>query len=540
MKPDQICSRFDALKRERSNIASVYDAIEKFVRPFSGEFFSDHQSESNMDWFKNREVYDSTAIHAAFTLSANIHGALTPPLVQWMTMRFRNDTLNEDHEASVWLEDCSDRVYAALMDSDFHLEWNEGCLDLTTFGECFVFEEEMDGKPGSLDFTAVPIKEGFFEPGWDGQPVAFYREINKTASELMDKFGDDAPVKVRAAYHSGKVEDRFKVILCVYERRDLPEIDLSGPVIPSLRPWGRKYIYYDDREEIGKEGGYYERPVFGAKWLESSDSKHGISPAMMAMPDILTLNQMAKDILIANEKNIDPPMVAQERGLFGDIDLKAGGLTIVRDMEQMPKPLMEATRLDFAQMQMSDYRQNVRMMFHIDDLQLKESPAMTATEVNARMDMMQRVLGPTFGYLKTYFLDPMVERTFGILHRAGKLADVPDSVMNAQAEFDVEYLGPLARAQKSDRARSMIAFAQQVAAIAEVRPDVLDVPDFDQIVRELGEQMNVPTELLRATEAVDQMRKRRQAAADQKEELENAQAAADVGQTALSLVENGK
>lgn len=539
MNPTDICKRFDVLKRDRSNVESLYQAIQKFVRPLTGDFYNTHKTEISKDWYANRDVYDSTAIHAASTLASNIHGALTPPLVQWMTMRFRDDDLNEDHDAMVWLEECADIIYFALMDSDFHLEWNKGCLDLTSFGEGFVFEEEMDDQPGKLDFTTVPTNEAFYEPGWDGQPAGFYREMDMAASAILDKFGVDTPAKIRDSFESGN-NDNFKIILAVYERRDLPSgIDYSKPVMPKLRPWGRSYVFYDDKQLIGQEGGYYERPVFGVKWLESSDSKHGFGPAAMAMPDILTLNEIAKQVLIANEKNIDPPMVVNERGLFGDVDLEAGGLTLVRDMEQMPKPLVEGTNLDFAQLEIDKLRESIMKVFHIDDLQLKESPQMTATEVNARMDMMQRVLGPTFGYLKTYFLDPMVERTFGILYRAGQLPQPPESVVEAQAEFDVEYLGPLARAQKSDRATAIMAYAQNIGMMAEVNPEILDVPDFDGMARELAQQANLPTELLKSDDDVKALRKERAAAQSEREELENDQLRTNVAQGALSLVENG-
>ncbi len=536
MNPEDVCTRLATLKTERNNLDSLYELIERYVRPFTGEYFKTNQGELSIDW-RSRSLYDSTAIVANNQLAASIHGSLTPPLIKWLALSFENDDLNQNQEAAEWLEECSDICYQALQESDFHLEMNKTYLDLGSWGLAFVIEEETEDGSGDLDFTTAPMKSSYFEDGKDGQPSAYYRELKWSPSKCVDKFGDDCPAAIRKKYDDGKVTDVETIIFCIWKREDAPMLDTSKPIAPELREWGYQYVYEKGKELIGKPGGYYERPVFAPKWLESADSKFGLSPAMRAMPDILTLNQLVEVILTAADKAIDPPMLGEEAGIFSDIDLEAGGLTMVRSIEDSLKVLDSGGRFDVSQLVKGDLVNAVRAAFHADDLQLKESPAMTATETMARMELMQRVLGATFGYLKSYMLDPVIQRTFRIQYRAGKLPQAPQVVVEANAELDIEYLGTMARAQKRDEVDAIQGFLQDVSAIAEVFPEAMDVPDVDWFIRHAAEARNIPAEGMRGQDEVDSLREQREAVAKSREQLEQDNIAADTGGKVVDMAE---
>lgn len=519
MDSTEIVRRFNELKTERTNRDSIYYLIEQFVRPFSGDFFREVNSELAIDW-NARQLFDSTAITANNQLAAAVHGALTPPLIKWLTLTFEDDDLNDDQEAAEWLENCGDRVYLALEKSDFQLEMNKACDDLTSYAEAYIFEEERGELTGELNFTAAPVKDSYFEEGEDGQPLAYYRELRWTPSKCIDKFGDDCPADIRKKFEEGKVGDKDTIIFAAWKRQDYRPIDTTKPVAPERREWGWAYVYEKDKTVIGKEGGYYERPIFVPRWLESSDSKHGISPAMRAMPDILSLNEVKKIIFTASEKAIDPPLLVEESGLFSDIDIRAGGVTLVRDKDAVV-PLQ--LNYDFAvgEMNQEDLRRSIREAFHDNDLQLKESPQMTATEVMARVELMQRVLGPTFGYLKSLLLDPLIERTFNILYRAGKLPAAPQSVLDAESGFSVEYLGSMARSQKREEVDAIQGFLGDLLPMLEAFPEIRDNIDVDDLVRRMAEARNLPKSAMTAIEDVLAMRKRREEMAAAERQLDN-------------------
>ena len=161
--------------------------------------------------------------------------------------------------------------------------------------------------------------------------------------------------------------------------------------------------------------------------------RSGNSPAMIALPDIMTLNQLVELIIRSSEKVVDPATLVTERGLISDLDLTPGGMTVVRDIEGSVKPYESRARFDVSELQREKLKDSVNRAFYVDQLQLKDSPAMTATEVQVRYELMQRLLGPTLGRLMSDFLDPLLSRTFSIMYRNGALPE--RSVDAATSDF---------------------------------------------------------------------------------------------------------
>jgi septal ring factor EnvC (AmiA/AmiB activator) len=91
---------------------------------------------------------------------------------------------------------------------------------------------------------------------------------------------------------------------------------------------------------------------------------------------------------------------------------------------------------------------------------------------------------------------------------------MPESVEAAyaagQGEFEVKYIGPLARAQKVDSVRAIQEWSAFMAQMAELNPEILDVMDFDQIAKELAKLSNVPQELMKKANEVKKLRAKRQ------------------------------
>ncbi|RKX84836.1 MAG: hypothetical protein DRP70_12595, partial [Spirochaetes bacterium] len=143
MEGANIKKRFDALVENRKTLEDTYQVIEKFVVPFRGEFFKPMAEEQEVDW-RRREIFDSTAIMACQTLASSMQGSLTSPSVKWFTLGFKETALNESNEAMRWIEDCENKVYGALQDSDFNLEASEFYLDLSSYGTSILVEEVDD------------------------------------------------------------------------------------------------------------------------------------------------------------------------------------------------------------------------------------------------------------------------------------------------------------------------------------------------------------------------------------------------------------
>ena len=468
-----------------------------------GKFFQDQSSEHEIDWRRGRNVFDSTASLACNTLASSVHGALTSPSVRWFTLRFRQDELNRVDAAKEWLQASSKAIWYALQESDFNLEINEAYIDLVGFGTtCIVEEPVSETEWKGLDFSTLPIREIYFEQDHEGKVRNFYRRHEWTPLQIVEKFGDDAPQDIKEkAQQPQQADNKELVIMCIYPREGVNQKP-EGIVKPEKRPFAKKWILHKTAEQIGKEGGYYEMPSYVTRWQKASGSMWGFGPGTIAISDTMTLNTMVEQRLGAAAKVIDPPSLVTERGLLSDLDLSPGGQTVVRNVNDV-REYESAARFDVADQLIMNYQAAINRIFLVDRLELKESPAMTATEVNARFDLMQRLLGPVFGRLQSDLLDPLIERTFRILARAGQLPPMPEELEELDVDFDVVYLGPMARAQKSDEISMTTQWMGMMTEFGEAYPEMRLLPDPQQAGRELADMMNVPASVVRSKDQVD-------------------------------------
>lgn len=546
MTPIEIKQRYDALSSIRSSIEGTWDMIEKYQAPLrGGKFFQDQNSEHEVDWRRGRDVFDSTAILAANTLASSVHGALTNPAIRWFDLRFRQEKLNKDHDSAEWLQNASEKLWYALQESDFNLQINEAYQDLVAFGNSCIIEEALSEVTWEgLDFSTLPIREIYFEQDYRNRVLRLYRRLQWTPLQILDKFGDSGtPETIKEkAKQPGQEDNKQTCIMCIYPRKGAENANTMGILAPKQRPWAVKWILHSDAEMLGEEGGYYEMPAFLPRWQKASGSAWGYGPATIALSDVITLNTMVEQRLAAAAKVIDPSTMVTERGLMSDMDLSPGGQTVVRTMDSM-RPYESGARFDVADHLINGYQEHIKEIFMVDRLELKESPAMTATEVNARFELMQRLLGPVFGRLQTDLLDPLIDRTFRILMRAGQFGDMPPMVQEMQGELDIDYIGPMARAQKSDTVGMMVQWMTLMAELSERYPKLGMLPDAEAFGREAAKSMNVPMGIVKSEVEVDAEYKAKQQQDLQERQLAmlmgQGQAASELGKGAKNMADAG-
>lgn len=518
MSAAEIVNRYRSLESERRNLDNLMEIIGRFVVPGRGRFF---EKEADNEWainWRRRELFDSTAVNAAQSLSSSIHGNLTMPSSKWFTLRFQDDALNEDFAAKSWLQECGMRVWYALQESNFNLEVSESYLDLVSYGTA-VLLHETDTESG-FEFRAAMTREIYFEEDFDGKPIGIYRMRKYTALAIANKWPDNCPDTIKTESEgSDTANNMHEVVHAIRLRPENKDADTSMPLKPEARPFEERYIMLKDAHELTPTpSGYYEMPAYVIRWGRAAGSKFGYSPAINVLSDILTLNQLVELILKSAEKVVDPPTLAQQRGIVGDLDLKPAGLTILRNIDQV-RPYVSGAQFDVSQLQREQLIRTIRQAFYVDQLELKDSPAMTATEVNARMELMQRLLGPALGRIQSDFLDPLVNRSFYLLYRAGKLPDAPPQVKESGAEMEIEYLGPLARSQKLHDVMAIDRLEAMLGQIAAINPEVLDNVDWDKAVRVKADRLGVPMDVLRSEDDVKKIRDDRAAAQQQAQQL---------------------
>lgn len=518
LSAEEIRKRFDALWSQRQNLNDTMQAIEKYVVPYRGDFFKPNSSEYEVEW-RRRMIYDSTAPVAADLLASQIHSNLTSPSIRWFELRFREQAINDQQEAKEWLDAVQNRIWQTLLESDFNMEIAETYLDLVSFGTAILFEEELNEQDWEgVTFTAMPVRHTCFEFGADDNLLRFYRRLQFTRLQIADRWPDFDMSELPGSDED--VDTRHDIIFCVYQRNNK---NPSNRMAPNARPYGYKYVCHHSGQEL-EEGGYYDMPAFVVRWKKVSGSHWGHSPAFIALSDILQLNEVVAQLSEAREKEIDPPMKTTERGILGDLDLRSGTLTVVAEMDELDRLLQPNPGLFQGDAEIERLQQSIRSTFYIDKLELKESPQMTATEVMVRYERMQRQFAPTLGRLQADLLDPLIELTFRTLQRNGMLPPVPEGFDNLI--LDIEYTGPIPRAQRNEQAQNVSVWVGELAGLSQVMPDILDVPDTDAVARELAIDRGVPAKLLKTEDEVKQVRQER---AEQQQAMQQLQMAQEAG-----------
>tara|TARA_R110000803_G_scaffold72239_4_gene135833 strand:- start:1983 stop:2471 length:489 start_codon:yes stop_codon:yes gene_type:complete len=145
---------------------------------------------------------------------------------------------------------------------------------------------------------------------------------------------------------------------------------------------------------------------------------------------------------------------------------------------------------------------------------------MTATEVNVRYELMQRMLGSTFGRLQSEFLTPLVERAFYSMFRANALPPAPQSVLEVGGDLDIEYIGALARSQRMEDVTNIQRLYAAAMELAQAKPEVLDMLDADEALSTIAKRLGTPSDIVKSKEIVAE---ERQARAQQEQQMAQAQ-----------------
>lgn len=138
---------------------------------------------------------------------------------------------------------------------------------------------------------------------------------------------------------------------------------------------------------------------------------------------------------------------------------------------------------------------------------------MTAQEVMARNQEKLQQLGPVVERLQYEFLNRILERVYNILDRSGVFPDIPEELQDIVGEeFRIEYISPLAQAQKMSGLTSIEQGIGFIGQAAQFDQTVLDKVNLTEAVANYLAQVGVPAAMIRSDEEVEQIQKQRQEA----------------------------
>lgn len=484
------------------------------------------------------QALDSTGIHCNELLAAGLHGMATNPAMKWFSLRLVSSKviqqdgsqtdLNEVPEIQKWMAHVEDVMWQRLYQpgTKFTTALHEAYLDLGAFGTEILFVGQRDD--GGLLFEPRPLSECVIDENVDGKVDTVFRKSTYTVRQMVQmakQEGWKISDKVRELYADQKYDDTVIVIHAVYPRADR---DVKKKNVDNM-PYASCYFEHEACHLL-KMGGFPEFPYLVARWSKYSGEKYGRGPGMTALPDVKMLQAMYMTVIKTAQKIADPPFWMRDDGVIGQQRTIPGGVNVFRGnpSEGIMFMPVNGNALPITLEMLEDVRNRIRTTFFVDVLQMVGDAEMTATEVMQRTAERMRLLGPLVGRLESELLGPLVDRVFGILMRMKLLPEPPKEIQGQ--EFTVEYVSPVATAQKQQAINGIMQAMQVVAsfgpeAAMQIAGKNLDV---DKLFRWSWDLFNNNPELLRDEEAM---------AKD--EQMLKAKQALEMGQPAMDMAAQG-
>lgn len=499
--------------QERGNVDETWCLLSEFIIPNQSGLFQNVDSPGSK---KTNRLYDSSAIQANHDLAAAMHATLTNPATKWSKLRFKDEELNNNDESLQWLEQANNTIHDFINESNFDTQISKNYQIYSSLGTMVLLHDvDREGVEFSgYKFNAWHLSEVAFSENSNGIVDVLYRRFKLTARQAIEKFEGKVSDKIKEAAEEDP-EQEFKFLHCIFPRPDeLIKLNEDGKAPGKSRPYASVFIDLSENL-IVQEGGYYEFPAYVVRWQTLPGEVYGRGPGHIALPDIRTLNKLKDLNLRAVSKAVNPPMLASSRNILGNLDLRPGQITVLRDLNPNTgfREMQTAARFDVTQLSSQDLKESIRSIFFIDKLFLPprtETGEMTSNEVNQRLAQMQRVLGPTLSRLNSELLTPLVTRAFKILLREDALPAMPPILQAKGIEIDIVFVNQLSRSQQIDDLTNMVSFVQEVAGLAQVKPEALDLLDVDGIVKQTAKIRGIPEIALTNDDEVEEIRNARE------------------------------
>lgn len=532
--------RYQSLKSatERTNCESHWQDIGELVSPRKIDFVGIRTPGEK----KMTRVYDTTAIQANAMLAAGLHGMATNPSSKWFSLRMVSkkimtqdgQTLDlEGHEGvTKYLADVEETMWSRLYQpgTNFTTALNEMYLDLGAFGTAILFVTQRED--GGLIFECRPLAECLICENADGRVDTVYRKTVFTVRQMIqmrDRDGWKISEQVLDKYNDAKEnhkDDPIEVIHVVKPRSERE----YGKRNKENKPWASCYFELESCQKL-YEGGFDEFPYLVARWSKYAGEIYGRSPAMDALPDIKMLQAMTLTKIKLVQKAADPPLWLKDDGVVGQTRTVPGGVNYFRGNPSdgvmlQPVPLQG---LQFIVEDIAQLREQILRNFFADVMRMTDRADMTATEVIQRTSEQMRLFGPLIGRLESEVLGPLVERVFGILSRLGVLPQPPQEIQDE--EFTVEYVSPIATAQKQTVAGGLMQAMQVLAGMYGPEGAVqvaMGITDPEKVLKWAWDLFNCDPDLLKDDEAVEAERQQAQA-----------QKQIQMGEPAMKMVKQG-
>ena len=522
---DRCIATFKRLKAQRVNFEWLWQRVSDMTIPRRADFVVTRYPGQRRDY----NIYDSTAPWALDQFAAGLHSLLTSQALPWFYLRLRDKAKMKNPAVQAWLQDTADRINAIFNDpaGGFQSQVHEYYLDIGAFGTAVMYVEDHNG----IKFSTRFLGECFIRQTHLGSIDTLYRLFGLTLPEAIEMFGEEnLPKEMR------EIEDPLR------------HVQFLHVVEPDGNSWHSCYICTEFDNAIVHEGHYDTFPYMVSRWEKAAYEDYGRSPAINCLSEIFTVNEMRRTILRAAQKAVDPPLLIPNDGFMQPINLNPNSPNYYdANLPGKIEFLESKGRFDIGETNMHDTQMAITRAFYVDAMQLpggfmpgakNQNTYMSATEASIRRENGMRVMGPMVSRMQTEFLGPVITRVYDILKKRRSLAPAPAGIKDMS--IDIEYVSPLAVAQKAAEGDNFLRMIQLLNPLVQANPALLQKLNGDAVVEFAQRIYHVPVELLYTDAQMAQMRQAQAQAQQQQQQSNGQQPGGDIqpNQNVIALKRN--
>lgn len=543
--PDKrkILQRVKQLRENRQQWETQWKDIRDYQLPFIGSF-DDTPDTTNPGRRRDLHIAQGVAWASAQIFAAGIMSGLTPPSRQWFKFQFSNAALNEDVQAGRVLDERQEIMQSILSQSNFYNAIHSSYFELP-FGQAplAVFPDIRKG----VRFQVQSVGTYYIDVDGDGRVNTFCRKYPMKLQQIIDQFGTDAlPRREQERLKAGSVPDnqtRYVWWLVMPNNNAVPG-KLGRLNMPYISMY---WLNGSSNDEWLYTGGCEEFPVPTGRYMTNANNPYGYGPGWYAMGDAKMLQIMKKDYLTAVELSVKPPLTVTSGVMAEGVNLIPGGITKLANPNDAVRQLFQVG-LDMPHLAEEIIRTEdaIKRAYSADLFLMLDSITtgqMTAREIVERQQEKLQQLGPVVERLQEEYLTPILERTYNILDRGNVFPPIPPELeaMLAQEDVKIEYISPLAQAQKMSGLVNIEQAISFVMQMAQAWPDAIKAVDPLGAVAKYMDLLGAPAKMRRSEEEVQQMIQQEQQAMQQAQQeqqaMQMAQALPGITQAAKNATE---
>jgi hypothetical protein len=556
---EAILKEHQAAKVRRSQWENLWELIARYVLSRKQGFKADL---SPGDFLTHGDVFDDTAIRALNIMVSSLIGALWKNGARTFRLK-KPHRISESKLVKDFYEEINRRTTYQMehQKAGFDVAYQEYMLEAGAFGTAGIgIFPTKAGSENLVEYQAWTLKSMCVCEGSNGYVNKVFYEFDFTAFQLVEEYGDAAMTdEVKAALDTMNYEKKFRVLWIIRPR------NAYNPSVQNNlnMPYESIHILVPSKTLL-KESGFAEMPVKVTRFYKNRDEEYGRSPAMEALPSIVSLNDFMKLETIGAEKGVKPSLYLLDDGSFGGgvLDTSPDGLTVLDMSSRVTSAspigvVAPVGDMSYMEKVMERLVNQIMSHFFVDRLlDLNNNTRMTLGEAQIRNEMRSESLGAIYNRQIKEGLTPIIERTISILFDAGELGvvegspqhkmmlaqgkdpliippEVVESLMRGEDFYDIEYVSPAARVLRSEELRGIMSTWQFCATYGAIVPELMIGLDHEKSRRMVTELSGASDEINLSKEQFDEevqnYREAQAAAAQQKLEASQADTAAKQG-----------